>query len=687
MNIRIFELDYIVLKSIIRAASSKFVHLQILPFLKDANNSTAFEKMWSLYSSLAVIPAPLIVVIYDNSAEAVEYLRKASKANHFRGRYKWLILTNQKILASLEGVLQQLDINVDSDITIGLCSTDGTVELLDIYILQKEVHQSFVGRWIPVDVTETESPSTNTSLSTVELQLGNFSLNKPEGKLFRRSNLYGFNLRVVTVNVSSFYTLILLDPVTQLPKISGGYFGEVFNILSETMNFTHTINLLDGYAYGVVLSVSYNIPNWTGLVGELQHKRADVSACEVSMVPNRRIVMDYSMPLQIISRRIYIHRPMRSGVGAGGSKSEATWYKGGGFVRPFAMQVWFCITASLLLFLGAARLHAYFTFPRKRKNYNEDDIAKQIVMVKGKKRMKKVRPSGASPKNPPLQPTLSSDLFRFTATLVQQGLPDDPDPDESKGQVNSLQSRRLILWTASVTYLIIYTSYGAKLAAILASESEPQPLFTDLEGLLQVSNWKFGFLEKGLGRVSFESAEPDSVMGRLWSEKIVDEPDVLVPDIETGLHKALKEHYAFMGFHTGVQGILVQSLRKKETEKAEFTKSEVCRLMDLPNDYLKGGIAFGFQKESPYRPYFDNWLLLIRSCGLLDRLAKTWIPETLPCLEDQTVATVGLIDIAPALSALLFGLGLSITLLLIEILYDSYRKRPNRKKLFLKYHN
>lgn len=113
---------------------------------------------------------------------------------------------------------------------------------------------------------------------------------------------------------------------------------------------------------------------------------------------------------------------MRSGVGAGGSKSEATWYKGGGFVRPFAMQVWFCITASLLLFLAAARLHAYFTFPRKGKDYNQDDIVKQVIMSKGKKRIKKVRPSGDSAKNPALQPTLSSDLFRFTATLVQQGI-------------------------------------------------------------------------------------------------------------------------------------------------------------------------------------------------------------------------------------------------------------------------
>ncbi|XP_071448650.1 glutamate receptor ionotropic, delta-1-like [Hetaerina americana] len=675
------------MKNIIRAASSRFIHLQIQSFFEDENNATTAENNWSLYSSLSVIPAPLIVIIYDNSSEAVVYLKKASLASHFRGRYKWLILTNNKKLKFLEALLQELDANVDSDVTLAVTKPEGTIELMDIYILQNIVHQSTVGNWIPKHLDGTESPSTNKSLMAPVLEFGSITLDEQVGKLFRRSDLNGYKLRVVTVNVSSFYSLVLLDPVSQLPKISGGFFGELFIMLSEAMNFTHSINLLEGYAYGVVLSISYNVPNWSGVVGELQHKRADVTACGVSLMPQRHIVMDYSMPLQLISRRLYIHRPMRSGVGSGGSKSETTWYKGGGFVRPFEMQVWVCITASLLLFLAAARLHAFLTFPRKGKAYDHDEIVKQAILVKGKKKTKNISQLEDTSTSPSLPPSLSSDFFRFTATLVQQGLPDDPDPDESKNEVNSLQSRRLILWTASVTYLIIFTSYGAKLASILANESEPQPLFTDLKGLLQIPHWKLGFVEQGLARVSFESADPDSVMGRLWTEKIENNPDVLVPNIETGLQKALKEEYAFLGFHTGVQAVLVESLGKKDTEEAAITTSEFCQLMELPDDYLKGGVGFGFQKGSPYRPYFDNWILLIRSCGLLDRLAKVWLPEALPCLGDQTVPTVGLIDIAPALSALLFGLALSVTILLFELLYDAYERRPGRAKHFLKFQN
>lgn len=56
-----------------------------------------------------------------------------------------------------------------------------------------------------------------------------------------------------------------------------------------------TSYILEGYSYGKLLPGSST--QWTGMVGELQSGRADLTVSELSVVEERNLVISYTQPV------------------------------------------------------------------------------------------------------------------------------------------------------------------------------------------------------------------------------------------------------------------------------------------------------------------------------------------------------------------------------------------------------
>ncbi|KAK3867404.1 hypothetical protein Pcinc_027132 [Petrolisthes cinctipes] len=118
-----------------------------------------------------------------------------------------------------------------------------------------------------------------------------------ENYAYRRINLTGLHLRCLTATWEPFAYNTREEETGEQERGRrgdlriGGFMGEMFNLLSITLNFTYTCKSSPDGEFG-----DLNGGRWSGLVGEMVKGRGDIIVTGLDSTPARSAVLDFCYP-------------------------------------------------------------------------------------------------------------------------------------------------------------------------------------------------------------------------------------------------------------------------------------------------------------------------------------------------------------------------------------------------------
>ncbi|XP_042205817.1 glutamate receptor ionotropic, delta-1-like [Homarus americanus] len=443
--------------------------------------------------------------------------------------------------------------------------------------------------------------------STAGGYVGAYGVNKYD----RRMDFQGYPIQGIGVDVFGFFTTYL--PGGEL----SGYVGDIVTILERNHNFTLSYRKLEGYDYGKLVPGSKS--EWTGMVGELQSGRADLTVSELSITQERSEVITYTQPVYIISRKLYVSTP------------EDFQKKLLAYATPMDTALYLCVFASV----GVLSLALYFIERLRLRLISCKDVSMSLTVA----------------------------VWSMLSALLQQGCDTCP----------SSVAARAIFWLGFVASLIVYTSYSATLVSHLAVERPAALPFSDLRQLSYQTDWDAGVNNNDLFQVTASQTCVGSptdecrILRDVWNRVVMRSPGNIVNSYSEGLQKVLEGQYVFIGVDVTTNYFI----RGLPTQEA-------CLVKELPGKYITGGIAIGLQHHSPFRRIFDYSLQKIREMGLMNRLALTWLSAERSCSLETTV-TAKLSDVATLFILLLLGVAASLIVLAGELMVSQVKEKNYRR--------
>ncbi|KAJ9599599.1 hypothetical protein L9F63_009916, partial [Diploptera punctata] len=421
---------------------------------------------------------PLIVLSYEASSLQHKFLKQCFEMQQFGGKSIWLLMSTWKLSYHLLHILSSLNVPFNSNVFTIIHDETYGIQLSEVYAIgpNSVLQHNVISTW---GIEDAHRLTTFPKLP--------YKYAKP----LKRSSMKHYKLIATSVSANKFYTYI--TETDSEFQVAGGYFGEIFKNLAQDLNFTYRIKFQPGYAYGLPPTDSNS--TWTGVLGDIQRGEADLSACEVSALGNRLTFMDFTIPVHITVRRLFIHEGLK--------KLEMYSY-----FWPFQISIW--ITFIAVFFLFTIINTTFYRIARTQKKLG-----------------------------------FLSNVFVFISIILQQG---------SDYPVN--MPIRLVLHTCDVLFLVVHTAYSAKLTA-LAMLYEPPPPITDTADLLKSSSWRFGIINGSLEYNMYKTGEKNSLLGDIWLQKLLPFPENIMSDFNSGLSQVLNDdHYVFMGLEDSCHKIL-----------------------------------------------------------------------------------------------------------------------------------
>ncbi|XP_045102570.1 probable glutamate receptor [Portunus trituberculatus] len=267
-----------------------------------------------------------------------------------------------------------------------------------------------------------------------------------------------------------------------------GPMEKLLRILSTQLNFTYTIKRPPDGSWGVLLEDG----SWTGMVGMVNRKEADMGLGPFAVTTIRATAVDYTRTILVDYGRIL----------AGSGKPEVDPW---GFLLPFTPDVWLAFLAAMGAALAAIAFLASCAAPRL------------------------VAPTS----------WLSGRTLMYMRVVLQQDV-------SARGM---RWWERLVLGAWMVLTLVLMRSYAGTLMSLLAVRQIPQP-FQDLRRLLDDPDvtmvWEAGsmyvqFLMAVTSGIFREVREAES-LGRLVFVKTTDYNHVLDQMVRRGTHAFVGEY-------------------------------------------------------------------------------------------------------------------------------------------------
>ncbi|KAG7155398.1 Glutamate receptor-like 62 [Homarus americanus] len=358
----------------------------------------------------------------------------------------WLVLLEKEDLARLHSHAHHLNLFIDSTFLLAAFS-DCHAQIESLYRVgpKSGVLVEEMGEW-----------------STAGGYVGAYGVNKYD----RRMDFQGYPIQGIGVDVFGFFT-------TYLP---GG----------ELLSYRK----LEGYDYGKLVPGSKS--EWTGMVGELQSGRADLTVSELSITQERSEVITYTQPVYIISRKLYVSTP------------EDFQKKLLAYATPMDTALYLCVFASV----GVLSLALYFIERLRLRLISCKDVSMSLTVA----------------------------VWSMLSALLQQGCDTCP----------SSVAARAIFWLGFVASLIVYTSYSATLVSHLAVERPAALPFSDLRQLSYQTDWDAGVNNNDLFQVTASQTCVGSptdecrILRDVWNRVVMRSPGNIVNSYSEGLQKVLE---------------------------------------------------------------------------------------------------------------------------------------------------
>uniref|UniRef100_A0A674HPT3 Glutamate receptor n=1 Tax=Taeniopygia guttata TaxID=59729 RepID=A0A674HPT3_TAEGU len=419
-------------------------------------------------------------------------------------------------------------------------------------------------------------------------------------------------------NKTLIITTILENPYVMRVGGAGGperYEGFCVDMLRELaalLKFRFHIKLVEDGLYGAPE------PNgsWTGMVGELINRKADLAVAAFTITAEREKVIDFSKPFMTLGISILyrVHMGRKPGYFS--------------FLDPFSPAVWLFmllayLAVSCVLFL-AARLSPY-------EWYNPHPCARE-------------RPGLLQN-----QYTLGNSLWFPVGGFLQQGAEVLP---------RALSTRCVSgVWWAFT--LIIISSYTANLAAFLTVQRMEVPV-ESADDLADQTNIEYGTIHAGSTMTFFQNSRYQTYQ-RMWNYMHSKQPSVFVKSTEEGIARVLNSKYAFL----------------LESTMNEYHRRHNCNLTQIGGLLDTKGYGIGMPLGSPFRDEITLAILQLQENNRLEILKrKWWEGGHCPKEEDHRAKGLGMENIGGIFVVLVCGLVVAILVAVMEFVWSTRRSPP-----------
>uniref|UniRef100_A0A7N9AR93 Glutamate receptor n=1 Tax=Mastacembelus armatus TaxID=205130 RepID=A0A7N9AR93_9TELE len=412
-----------------------------------------------------------------------------------------------------------------------------------------------------------------------------------------------------------------------LKIIYEGYCVDLASEIAKHVGIKYKLSIVPDGKYG---ARDPETKTWNGMVGELVYGRADIAVAPLTITLVREEVIDFSKPFMSLGISIMIKKPQKSKPGVFS------------FLDPLAYEIWMCIVfayigVSVVLFL-VSRFSPY------EWHLDENDEAKDPQ----------------SPPDPPNDFGIFNSLWFSLGAFMQQGC--DISPRSLSGRIVGG-----VWWFFT---LIIISSYTANLAAFLTVERMVSPI-ESAEDLAKQTEIAYGTLDSGSTKEFFRRSKI-AVYEKMWSYMKSAEPSVFAKTTPDGVSRVRKSKGKF--------AFLLESTMNEYIEQRK-----PCDTMKVGGNLDSKGYGVATPKGSALRTPVNLAVLKLSEQGILDKLKNKWWYDKGECgtkdsgSKDKTSA-LSLSNVAGVFYILVGGLGLAMTVALIEFCYKS---RQETKKLKL----
>uniref|UniRef100_M3Z9H8 Glutamate receptor n=1 Tax=Nomascus leucogenys TaxID=61853 RepID=M3Z9H8_NOMLE len=432
------------------------------------------------------------------------------------------------------------------------------------------------------------------------------------------------NLSQTLANKTLVVTTILENPyVMRRPNfqaLSGnerfeGFCVDMLRELAELLRFRYRLRLVEDGLYG---APEHN-GSWTGMVGELINRKADLAVAAFTITAEREKVIDFSKPFMTLGISILyrVHMGRKPGYFS--------------FLDPFSPAVWLFmllayLAVSCVLFL-AARLSPY-------EWYNPHPCLR------------------ARPHILENQYTLGNSLWFPVGGFMQQG---------SEIMPRALSTRCVSgVWWAFT--LIIISSYTANLAAFLTVQRMEVPV-ESADDLADQTNIEYGTIHAGSTMTFFQNSRYQTYQ-RMWNYMQSKQPSVFVKSTEEGIARVLNSRYAFL----------------LESTMNEYHRRLNCNLTQIGGLLDTKGYGIGMPLGSPFRDEITLAILQLQENNRLEILKrKWWEGSRCPKEEDHRAKGLGMENIGGIFVVLICGLIIAVFVAVMEFIWSTRRSAESEE--------
>ncbi|NWI44040.1 GRIK4 protein, partial [Picathartes gymnocephalus] len=429
------------------------------------------------------------------------------------------------------------------------------------------------------------------------------------------NRIFSSNISDSLFNTTLIVTTILENPYLMLKwnhqELEGndryeGFCVDMLKELAEILRFNYKIHLVGDGVYGVPEANG----TWTGMVGELIARKADLAVAGLTITAEREKVIDFSKPFMTLGISILyrVHMGRRPGYFS--------------FLDPFSPGVWLFmllayLAVSCVLFL-VARLTPYEWYSPHPCSQGRCNLLVN-------------------------QYSLGNSLWFPVGGFMQQGSTIAP-------QALSTRCVSGVWWAFT---LIIISSYTANLAAFLTVQRMDVPI-ESVDDLADQTTIEYGTIHGGSSMTFFQNSRYQTYQ-RMWNYMYSKQPSVFVKSTEEGIARVLNSNYAFL----------------LESTMNEYYRQRNCNLTQVGGLLDTKGYGIGMPVGSVFRDEFDLAILQLQENNRLEILKrKWWEGGKCPKEEDHRAKGLGMENIGGIFVVLICGLIVAIFMAMLEFLWS-----------------
>ncbi|NXG26555.1 GRIK4 protein, partial [Grallaria varia] len=429
------------------------------------------------------------------------------------------------------------------------------------------------------------------------------------------NRIFSSNISDSLFNTTLIVTTILENPYLMLKwnhqELEGndryeGFCVDMLKELAEILRFNYKIHLVGDGVYGVPEANG----TWTGMVGELIARKADLAVAGLTITAEREKVIDFSKPFMTLGISILyrVHMGRKPGYFS--------------FLDPFSPGVWLFmllayLAVSCVLFL-VARLTPYEWYSPHPCSQGRCNLLVN-------------------------QYSLGNSLWFPVGGFMQQGSTIAP-------QALSTRCVSGVWWAFT---LIIISSYTANLAAFLTVQRMDVPI-ESVDDLADQTTIEYGTIHGGSSMTFFQNSRYQTYQ-RMWNYMYSKQPSVFVKSTEEGIARVLNSNYAFL----------------LESTMNEYYRQRNCNLTQVGGLLDTKGYGIGMPVGSVFRDEFDLAILQLQENNRLEILKrKWWEGGKCPKEEDHRAKGLGMENIGGIFVVLICGLIVAIFMAMLEFLWS-----------------